>query len=154
LYVISFLFQRNEKRKKLSREKRNWPIWPKQPNLFRPFISERMAEIAFALYKRIPKPYSTTSPSPQPPPAARSLSSPLPPQIRRSCNLPPCSDLAAGATSILPHRPSLSFSSPPLPRSHCWQRCRDRNYPLPAAMSAYGGRVGRPSSTSALDLQQ
>jgi hypothetical protein len=37
---------------------------PKQPNTFRPFISKRMAEIAFASYKRIPEPYSTLSPSP------------------------------------------------------------------------------------------
>jgi hypothetical protein len=69
--VISFLFQRNEKRKKLSREKCNCPFGPNSPFFFRPFISERMVEIAFALYKRIPKPYSTASPplSLLPPPA-------------------------------------------------------------------------------------
>jgi hypothetical protein len=37
------------------------PFRPKQPIHFRPFISERMAQIAFTLYKRILKPYSPAS---------------------------------------------------------------------------------------------
>jgi hypothetical protein len=51
--------QRNEKKKKEKvKQGRNvtGPFRPKLPYLFRPFIRERMGEIAFASYKKIPEP--------------------------------------------------------------------------------------------------
>jgi hypothetical protein len=78
----------------------------------------------FASYKRIPKPYSTASPSPQSPPpiAARRplplhlplLASPSsdPPCMGHGCKLPPSSDRAAAATSLLSHPPALHSHLP------------------------------------------
>jgi hypothetical protein len=50
---------KKEKEKKVKHARNvTGPFQPKQPNLFRPFISKWMAKIVFALYKRSQNPIS------------------------------------------------------------------------------------------------